>query len=292
MRAGSLHWVTQLVDGATIHLWDDSDNPAGSHKHRAAEAVCDAAVREGRTRVVVGSCGHYGVAVALAAARRPLAATVVLPQSAEALTGRLEAAGAHVVVVSGGYEAAVAESRSLATGLDAVDGNVDGPYAPLVRQALGRTALELLGALGGAPLGSLWVPVGNGTTLVAFAEALRHAGVSVLLVGVTSAGHNSVLASWPERKHTTLPPGSVRMTAARSPLVNWDALDGQAALDALHQANGAVVGVEDAALIGAANRLRRDAVLVSPSGAAAVAGMMTYPERLGSGINVAVLTGR
>lgn len=281
-----------LVDGASTGVWDEADNPAGSHKQRAADAVAEAVVGDGWGRIVVGSCGHYGVAVALAASRRLLAATVVLPRSAEALAGRLRTVGAEAVVVPGGYEDAVAASRTLAVELGAADGNVDGPYALIVRRALGQSALELLFALGGTPPVSLWVPLGNGTTLVALAEALRGAGALVPLIGVTSAGHNSVLASWPDRTHSTLGPDTVRMTDARAPLVNWDALDGQDALDVLHATNGAAVGVDDASLIGASNRLRRDGLDVSPSGSAAVAGMMAYPDRLGAGVNVAVLTGR
>jgi hypothetical protein len=33
--------------GATVHLWDESDNPAGRHKQSAAKAVCGAAIRDG-----------------------------------------------------------------------------------------------------------------------------------------------------------------------------------------------------------------------------------------------------
>ena len=95
-------------------------------------------------------------------------------------------------------------------------------------------------------------------------------------------------------------------TPAREPLVNWQALHGQDALDALHarQATGGrghVLGVTDVSLCEAQAVLAANGLHVSPSGAAGLAGLLTtqaHSAHAGGAtddagaVHVVVLTGR
>lgn len=289
MMAGALTPVE--VDGTQFLVKDEASAPSRSHKQRAADAMVTAVLADGFERVVVGSCGNYGIAVAASGQAAGAEVTVVVPSDAGDAASRVRGFGADVVTVDGSYEDAVDASRVVAVGIKAADGNVDGPYEQVIQRALGAIASEVLNALAG-PLATLWVPLGNGTTVLAITSALRRAQVDAQVVGVTTEGHNSILASWPGRYHRPLAADAVRSTSDRGPLVNWSALHGQRAIDALHATGGSVVGVSDHQLMTAAAHLRARGTEVTPSGAAGVAGLLSHPDEASPRTNVAVLTGR
>jgi len=291
------HLLTVVAaPGVQILVKDETRNHAGSHKQRAARAVVRAAITRGHHGLAVGSCGNYGLAIAAEAHATGLPVTVVLPEgwADRRLREGLTAFGAWVRYTPGGYEDAVTCSKSLAAEHGWADGNVDGDYAAEAMDALTGIADEIVAALPQAPSG-VWVPLGNGTTAIAVAAGLRRRWPTVTVVGVTAAGANSILASWPGRRHTALPSREVAVTPVREPLVNIDALHGQECLDVLHRTAGRVIGVSDAHLLAAQQRLRVHGLTSSPSGAAGLAGLMTtrpIPSEAGAGTQVVVLTGR
>jgi len=217
---------------------------------------------------------------------------VVLPAGWGGLGARARALGAEVEFVAGGYEHAVYASKALATAWRVADGNVDGPYAAQVARALAQIVHEIAEELPVWPE-VVWVPLGNGTTIAAIGAALAVLGWTTRVVGVTALANNSILASWPGVCHRSLEPHEVAASPAREPLVNWSALHGQAALDVLHAGRGIVVGVTDRQLVDARDLLGCYGVPASPAGAAGVAGLVAYGNRLAAGgTHVAVLTGR
>lgn len=286
-------WFGHSATTARLLVLDETDGGRRCHKQRAADAVVMAAAQAGYAQVTAGSCGNYGVALAHAAARVRLAATVVVPASfGQPDVRRMRQLGAQVVRASQTYEDAVAASRELATSASVADVNVDGPFAATVRAALGEMVAELDDLADGPPAG-LWVPLGNGTTVASVGEAVLRRGWATRVFGASSPGNNSILASWPSRRHDSMPSTAVRPTAENEPLVNWDALHGQQALDILHATAGAAIGVTDARLASTGRSLRRAGLSASPSGAAGLAAMLlAVPDTGGMGVShVAVLTG-
>ncbi|MGF1647543.1 MAG: pyridoxal-phosphate dependent enzyme [Kineosporiaceae bacterium] len=309
-----------VLPGQLVLVKDETRTESGSHKHRAAAAVVRAARAAGHDWLTVGSCGNYGLAVAAEAAACAAAVDVVLPAAyaSGAMADRLRQLGAELHHVPGGYEDAVAASRALTTSRrdgqehgkedgGPVDANVDGPFAAQVAAALATIAVEIAVAMpAAAPPGTsapdldrvtVWVPTGNGTTVAAVADPAaglpRRAGV----VAVTATGSNSVLASWPTTRHTPLDPAHIVSTPAREPLVNWAALHGQEALDALHArraagGSGHVVGVTDADLHDARAVLSDHGIPASPAGAAGLAGLLAHPAGAADAVHVVVVTGR
>ena len=267
-------------------------NAARSHKLRAAEAVAEQAAAAGYRRIAVGSCGAYGLAIAIACRRRGIAATVVLPCTYTTDAARLVAAGALVVRSGGSYEAAVDYSRRLATATGAADGNVNGPFASMVLAALSGIVTDLARLLPAPPAG-IWVPMGNGTTVTAVGRAVLTLGWPTRVIAVSSAGNNSILASWPSNVHVPLPAGRVQPTAANEPLCNWHALHGGEALAVLHRTGGTAVAVTDQQLKRASAAVRTYlGITASPAGAAGVAGAREHlTERCPPGEHIAILTG-
>ncbi|WP_369371985.1 pyridoxal-phosphate dependent enzyme [Promicromonospora sp. Populi] len=283
--------VGDLLPGTRVVLRDETRYPSGSHKEPAAHAVIAAALAAGHDRVVVGSCGNYGKAMAAAAAAADLTCTVVLPLDWNDGGEFIEAAGADVRFVPGGYEDAVDAARLFAQETGAADGNVDGPYQEAVLDGHGSVVDSLHGALAGAHA-ALWLPIGNGTTAVALHRRLRELRWTVPLHGVGSPGNNPIVTSWPGA-YRVLPSDGVVTTEHNEPLVNWHALHGPEALAAIADTGGAVHGAHDDQLVVARAALERYGVQASASGAAGLAGLLQHARSAPvSGDQVVLVTGR
>jgi threonine synthase len=277
----------------SVLVHDLAANESGSHKLRAAVGIIEAAARDGHRRVAAGSCGNYGLAVAIAARDAGIEAAVTLPAGWGDEGATIRGLGARVELVAGSYEDAVAASKRAAAGGGIADANVDGLYAADGALALG-SVIDDLADIVAQPPAVLWVPLGNGTTLSALHAAIVRRGWPTALAGVSSSGNNSIVSSWPGTTQNRLDPAALRETEVNEPLVNWAALHGDEALDAVHATRGTVMGVSDAALLSARDVLAALGVPATPAGAAGVAGVMraTGEHARRPGVHVALVTGR
>jgi threonine synthase len=276
----------------SVLVLDLAANQSGSHKLRAATGIIAAAVRDGHRHVAAGSCGNYGLAVAIAARDAGIEATVTLPAGWGDEGATIRSLGARVEVVDGGYEDAVAASKRTTARDGSADANVDGPFAVSGTHALSGVVDDLANIVAQPPA-VMWVPLGNGTTLAALHAGIARRGWRTVLIGVSSTGNNSILTSWPSTTQALLDPAAIHVTEANEPLVNWAALHGNEALDALHATRGAAIGVSDTALLAASDVLAAIGIPATPAGAAGVAGLMTPGEHTKrSGLHVALVTGR
>ncbi|WP_410652361.1 pyridoxal-phosphate dependent enzyme [Amycolatopsis sp. cmx-4-54] len=280
-----------LLPGIRVVLADETHYPSGSHKEPAAHAIVARALAEGHDRVVVGSCGSYGRAMATACAAAGVRCTVVLPADWGDGGAFAAATGADVRLVPGGYEDAVDASHRIARSEGAMDGNVDGPYKDVILEGHGHVIDTLHRKLGPEPA-SLWIPVGNGTTIVAAHRRLRALRWPVTLHGVGSPGNNPIVTSWPG-PYRTLPRDAVVTTEHNEPLVNWHALHGPDALAAIDGSGGAVHAVDDDELVAAQALLARHGAQATAAGSAAVAGLVAWCRRgVVRGTQIVLLSGR
>ncbi|WP_326557786.1 pyridoxal-phosphate dependent enzyme [Micromonospora sp. NBC_01796] len=281
-----------LVPGVRILVKDETRYASGSHKEPAARAVVARAIADGYRHVVVATCGNYGRAMAMATRAAGLTCTVVLPQGWSDGGAFMRAAGARVHLVAGSYEDAVDESRRLAAEDGAIDGNVDGPYVDAVFAGHGVVVPALREVLGEPPA-ALWIPVGNGTTIIAVHRQLRALDWPTVINGVGSAGNNPVLTSWPG-EYRMLPPDGVSTTDHNQPLVNWHALQGPEAMAAIADTGGEAYGVDDRQLCDARTALARYGAHPTAAGAVALAGLLARADAVGlaPGTHVVLLSGR
>ena len=201
----------QLGLGAVL-LKDESDRlglPA--FKVLGASWAVERALADGAgatiDTLVTASAGNHGRAVAHVAAARGLRARVFLP--ARALPVRraaIEAEGAEVVIVDGGYEDAVAQSAQAARApgvLEVADVGAGGPahwvvdgYATLFAEAAEHARFDVL-----------LVPVGVGSLAAAAARFGAAAGVPV--IGVEPQAAACLTASLQAGAPTVVPtPGT------------------------------------------------------------------------------------
>lgn len=285
--------VSRLAPGVRILVKDETRYVSGSHKEPAARAVIARAVAAGFRHVVIGTCGNYGLAMATATRDAGVACTVVLPDGWSDGVAYMRDAGATVRFVPGGYEDAVADSHRLAAvDDDAIDGNVDGPYADAVFGGLGLVVDALHEVLDQEPT-QLWTPLGNGTTAVAVCRRSREFDWRTAVNGVGSSNNNPIVTSWPG-PYEMLPPGDVVATDHNRPLVNWHALHGTDALAAIARSGGTASGVDDAELVAARSALEPFGAEPTAAGAVALAGLLGRARcgELAAGTHVVVLGGR
>jgi threonine synthase len=266
-----------------LHLKLEGHNPTGSHKDRSAAAVVARAAEQGYTRVATATCGNYGVAIACAAARKGLKATLYVPGAYESdRAAEMHALGAQVVRTEGDYEAAVVESRAACAEDGAFDANPGGVSSPEQRGAFAALAREIVDHLG-ERLAALAVPVSNGTTLSglyeAFVELGARNGLPRLLAGSTSGGNPIVAAHAAGfAQCRDLDPRALRVSPVNEPLVNWHAADGARALHAIEATGGWAAAADDGRLIELARLLEQDAgQRVLPAAAAGLAALLAPP---------------
>lgn len=261
-------------------LIDESDNPAHCHKTTMAVTAARHARKLGFACLTAGSCGNYGLALALAARDSGLTAVVCIPRrySSTPQIQAIKDAGSYVVRRGDTYEDAVENSRRLATDRSWADCNPDGPLDAVLLDGLAAQIEGRIRALPEPP-DTLWLPLGNGTTALAAVGALDRLGIPCRVVAVTSRGNNAVLSSWQQGRYELLAPGDLRETSVNEPLCNWDAMHGPALLA---KADGwlSVIGAPDSDLVRAATTLRRlRGVRYTPSGSAGYAGYASTRQR-------------
>ena len=194
------------------------------------------------------------------------------------------------------------ESRRRAELDELYDANPGGANTILQLQAYGQIAFEIYDELRDAPA-IVAVPVSNGTTLAGihhgFVSLYRRGKISRLPKMVAGSSHrkNPVVRAFQDRLESCpdLQPESIRETAINEPLVNWHAIDGEAALSAIRSSGGWARDAADKSMLALAQKLReKEGLSVLPASTAGLAALLQFHERetLPPDRYVAVLTGR
>ena len=267
------------------HLWikDETRGPTASNKDRATALVLEDGLRRGLDTITTASTGNAAVATAFGAAAAGLRAVIFVsagcrPEKLALMTQ----AGAWVFRVPAGYAAAVDLSRAAARAFGWLDRNTGAN--PLTLEAKKTVALEVWEQLGRRMPDVVVAPVGDGPTLVAldkgFGELVARglADRRPRLVGVQARSCQPLVRAWlgepvsPDQ----LDPGG---TVADGIAVVRPAI-GDAVLDAVRRGGGAMVAVDDDALLAAVTTLAaRAGVGAEPAGAAALAGLRSVADR-------------
>jgi threonine dehydratase len=185
---------------AGAELWVNHDNhtPVGSFKLRGALAYLARLVeREPRLRgVVAATRGNFGQAVAFAARRHGMRATIVVPRGNSAGKNRAMAAlGAELIEEGEDFQAALLHAGKLAASRELH--LVPSFHPDLV---LGN-AVSALAFLRTAPrLDAVYVPIGLGSGICALMAARDALGLATKIVGVAAEGAPAVALSFTARR--------------------------------------------------------------------------------------------
>ncbi|MFO7965473.1 MAG: pyridoxal-phosphate dependent enzyme [Desulfobacterales bacterium] len=286
-----------------VYLKFEGGNPTGTQKDRIAFAQALDAMRRRFDFITVATCGNYGVALSLASSLAGLGCIIFIPQNYHSKRIKeMKDLGAEVIRTPGDYESAVTISKETALKKEYYDANPGGNNTSLQLRSYGQIAYEVYDELRDAPH-AVAVPVSNGTTLAGiyrgFLSLYRRGKTSRMprMVAGSSFNKNPIIQAYLKNTPTCedLKPQSIRETQINEPLVNWHAIDGNPALEAIRQTNGWAGNASDKNMIHFSRLIRdKEGLQVLPSSTAGLIGLIDRHKReaLPNDRYVVVLTGR
>jgi threonine dehydratase len=258
--------------GATVLLKAENFQRAGAFKFRGAynkiSTLSDDELARG---VCTWSSGNHAQAVALASALLGTRATVLMPEDAPAAKrAATEGYGATVVTYDRYREDREALARELADDRRLVP--VPAFDDPLVMAGQGTAALELIEDAG--PIDTLVVPVSGGGLMAGSGTAARALLPEVELVGVEPEAGDDTARSLAAGERVRIP---VPRTIADGQQVE---IPGALTFEVNRRQVDEIRLVTDEALVATmAFLFERMKIVVEPSGASALAAVMTDPGR-------------
>ncbi|HXW84795.1 MAG TPA: threonine ammonia-lyase [Candidatus Binataceae bacterium] len=178
--------------GAEVFVKPENLQKTGSFKIRGAyNRIAALSAQEQRRGVIAASAGNHGQALAYAATRANVRATIVMPGTAAiAKISATRSYGQQVVLEGVDYQAARLAAARLGAEIDAVF--VDAYNDPLVVAGQGTVGLEIADEL--IP-DVVLVPVGGGGLIAGVAAALTARAPQARIIGVEAAGSAQLSAS-------------------------------------------------------------------------------------------------
>jgi threonine synthase len=268
--------LRELVGLPNLWLKDETRGPTGSNKDRATALVLQNAMASGMQRVTCASTGNVAVSLAIgAAAAGKEAITFVAADVADSKLRLMLQAGATVVKVHEGYDAAFRLSRAAAREFRWIDRNTG--VNPATVEAKKTVAFEIWEQLQRELPDVVVVPVGDGPTLNGMAKGFRElvaCGASdrlPRLIGVQAEGCQPIKRAWESG-------GPVRPTKPASiadGIAVGKPVSGVRAIRDVVRSGGCFVSVSDAQMLEAMRLLAtRAGIFAEPAGAAALAGSL------------------
>ncbi|MDJ0383663.1 pyridoxal-phosphate dependent enzyme [Streptomyces sp. G-G2] len=248
---------------------------SGSFKIRGA---ANAVLALGAHRIVTGSSGNHGIALARLAVPLGVEVTVVMAAGASAEKAALiRAMGGRVVSTAGG----VAERDCRAVELARDTGAVFVPSSDheLVIAGQGTVGAEILAEV--PDVETVYVPTGGGGLLAGVCLAAR--GHRVRVVGVEPAATPRYARSLAAGRPVRLSPSDTVADGLRGQQ------PGAVTFPVIRDRVDDLIAVSDAEILAAAALLRRCGVEAEPSGAVAMAGALRAGR--GTGRAVAIVSG-
>jgi threonine synthase len=295
--------IEREVSMRQLYLKFEGGNPSGTQKDRIAFVQVRDAMRRGFEAITVATCGNYGVALTLAASFIGLRCLVYIPVNYHTQRIKeIEKFGAEIIREGNDYEQSVLASKRRAVRDDIYDANPGGANVSTQLRAYGQIADEIYDELREAPA-VVAVPVSNGTTLAGifkgFLSLYRRGKTSKMprIVGGSSTRKNPIIQSWLKNAPhcEDLSPADIHETSVNEPLVNWHAIDGETALQAIRVTNGWAANASDKIMISFAKLIRdREGLNVLPASTAGLVALLDQhgKEPLSNDRYVVILTGK
>ena len=295
--------IEREVGFRQIYLKFEGGNPTGTQKDRIAFYQVLDAMRRGFEAITVATCGNYGVAMAFAASLAGIRSIIFMPESyhsrrLQEMTGH----GAEIIHSQGDYEQTVLLSREYAEKNEVYDANPGGTNTTLQLKAYGEIAYEIYDELRDAP-SFVAVPVSNGTTLAGvykgFLSLYRRGKTSKIpkMIAGSTYGKNPIINAFMKKSpfYFDIKRESIHETAVNEPLINWQSIDGDQALEAIHSSSGWAAYASDKNMLHFSRLIReREGLNVLPASTAGLIALLALHNKqpLSNDRFVIILTGR
>ena len=258
--------LADQLDLGSLHLKVEGLNPTGSFKDRGMVVAVARALEAGSTALVCASTGNTSASAAAYGARFGLRTIVVIPSGRIAMGKLVQAQvhGAQVLAINGNFDRALEIVRSLAADLPVTLVNSVNPHRI---EGQKTAAFEVVDELGDAPE-VVAIPVGNAGNITAYWRGFREYFADGLctrlprMIGGQAAGAAPLVSGRP-----VVHPETVATAIRIGNPASW-----QGAIDARDQSEGAILAVEDEAILAAQRDLATlEGVFCEPASAAALA---------------------
>ncbi len=257
--------------GASLLFKCENLQKVGAFKARgASNAVFSLSDEEAENGVATHSSGNHGAALAMAAAKRGIAAHIVMPTDAPA--AKKAAVAAYGAIIVECEPTLAAREHTLDEVVGRTGAHVVHPYNDArVIAGQGTVALEILEQV--EDLDVVVVPVGGGGLLSGVALAVKSLKPEVEVVAVEPAGADDAFRSF----------GLGKLVPQNSPDTIADGLRaglGVLNFEIIRQHVDTILTVDDTTIVEAMKlQWSRLKTVVEPSGAVSFAGVLEHPER-------------
>jgi len=257
--------------GASLLFKCENLQKVGAFKARgASNAVFSLSDEEAENGVATHSSGNHGAALAMAAAKRGIAAHIVMPTDAPA--AKKAAVAAYGAIIVECEPTLAAREHTLDEVVGRTGAHVVHPYNDArVIAGQGTVALEILEQV--EDLDVVVVPVGGGGLLSGVALAVKSLKPEVEVVAVEPAGADDAFRSF----------GLGKLVPQNSPDTIADGLRaglGVLNFEIIRQQVDTILTVDDTTIVEAMKlQWSRLKTVVEPSGAVSFAGVLEHPER-------------
>ena len=276
--------LCQFTGRQNLWLKREDVSELGMFKWRAALPVVRHLVDDGAEAIVTASTGNHGVAVAWACHEVGTRGIIFLPPAtAPVKLELLESFGAEIHVEGTDLDEAKDAARAWADehGLPFFEDGAE----PLQYEAYQSIGAEILDQLPEPPA-AVVIPIGNGALAGGIASVLARRAPAVVRVGFVAANMPVMADSWEAGVPVHAEPG----TTIADGLAIRVAIP--LAVERLHESIDGLLRVSERAIAEALVVCHDAGVAIEPAAAAAIAAVRERPDLVGSGIVVAVMTGR
>lgn len=281
--------LEKLLGIRRLHIKLEGENPSGTHKDRMALIFALDARKKGFDTLAAATCGNYGAALAYVCEKLDMKARIYVPSEFVApRKAEIERRGAAVVTVAGDYEKTMKTSIEDAITKHWYNANPGGVNKELGIYSYTFISREIAQALSRQP-DWVSVPVGNGTVLAGVWQGFRAMGMKPRILGCSN--NNAAVHGVINKLKEPMEVPNIQITEVNEPLSGNYLPDGQEAVDAMVESNGAAANVPDSDLVKAAETiLREEGLDILPASAGAIWGISGLESR--NHTFVAVATGR
>ena len=258
-----------------LYLKNDCLNPSGSFKDRASFVILAHCIAENIPTISAASTGNAGTSMACLAASAQMDAFIFVPHTApQPKIAQLLIYGADVFLVRGDYGQAFELCEQISTRLEWFNRNTG--TNPYTREGKKTVSFEIWEQLGFKVPDVVVVSVGDGNIISGvykgFYDLYQTGLIKKMprLVGVQSAGSAAIANAFQgDGIIRSVKPDTIADSISASM-----PSDGEAALRAVKETQGAIIAVDDDKILNSIKTLgQKEGVFAEPSGAAGVAGI-------------------
>jgi threonine dehydratase len=256
-------------------------NPIRSFKGRGTEYLTSSLL--GHPHLVCATAGNFGQGMAFSARKRGLTLTIFASVTANPLkVERMRALGADVRLTGDDFDAAHRAAMSFAaeTGAQLIEDGRDAPIA----EGAGTIGVELL--RWPEPFDAILVPLGDGALLAGVARWVKAHQPGTQVIGVCPSGAPAMERSWRA--------GQVQELESANTIADGISVTSpfpEALFDLLGVVDDVLLADDDTLVTAMRLAHREIGVVLEPSGAAALAALMTNRQRFGGQMIGTILTG-